>query len=503
MTSRPLTAQATTLPAPVLGWNGRDNIDAMDPSYATALINFIPKNVVALRRGSARYTASALGGAVESLIPHSDTNGTEKLFAAANTTLFDVSTATPSSLSTAPTNDRWQYTQLDGATVMVNGVDTPFYYTVAAGLTGTTWTGTSFTAANMIDVASWKGRLYCVEKDTATIWYGGDGAFATVTFTAFPVGKLLSRGGPLAWVGAYSRDTGSQSDDLLVAMSKAGEILVYAGAYPGAADFSLVARFFVAPPLGVRSKFNLGSDLILITQNGTFPLSALLSIGESNQYQALSDAISRPMNEAGRLYASNFGWCGAVYEKGQYALVNVPVSATRSEQYIFNPQTRAWAQFQGQNALCWAIYKGSPYFGHADGYVHLADSGGTDNGERVAAKCHWAYNYLGDRARRKKVLQLSPFLTTDASINFNIGVDYDYRNLPLFSRASVNLGGTPWNTAPWNTFQWSSGYPQYLSRTFGAGGIGNAVQVRFEGSFAGATCELSVVGLLFNYAGLK
>jgi hypothetical protein len=64
------------------------------------------------------------------------------------------------------------------------------------------------------------------------------------------------------------------------------------------------------------------------------------------------------MTAAATLYGSKFGWELTYYSKASLLMLNVPVNEGSSqEQYAMNSITKAWGQFQGMNANCWAIFK--------------------------------------------------------------------------------------------------------------------------------------------------
>lgn len=485
----PFTSQLVTIPAPIRGQNSRDNWDMMDPTYATLVTNWVCRNdVLELRKGYSLH-CDGLGGPVETLIAHCDEDGTERLLAAANTTLWNVSTTTPASLTAAPTSDRWQTTHLDGATVLCNGADTPYYYTVAAGLTATTYTG--ITPATAIQVCNYKGRLYYVEEDKASFWYGPDGGFASGLFTEFPVGKFLSKGGPLCWVESYSRDTGSTSSELLVAMSQNGEVLIYSGAFPGASDFSLVARFELPRPIGRRSYLKLGPDLLVITENGIFPLSSALSLGQVNLYASITDSLQRDFNRAARSYGSNFGWSGILHNFDQIGIINVPTSGTTARQFVFNPNSRAWSTFSGIDALSWALYGNQLYFGTADGCVYVMDGSLDDNGLAINSELRTAWNYLGDRAHNKSFIGFLPFIEATSTYELEVCIANNYGNTFSCARGLLDSNGdySRWNENLWNSFQWSSG-SQVYSREFGTDGDGLNVQYRLRSSTIGVAAQL-------------
>ena len=61
-------------------------------------------------------------------------------------------------------------------------------------------------------------------------------------------------------------------------MSSGGDVVVYQGIDPMAADFTLVGRYYVGKPLGRRCMCRYGSDLLILTAEGLIPMSRLLGL---------------------------------------------------------------------------------------------------------------------------------------------------------------------------------------------------------------------------------
>lgn len=114
---------AIAIPAPIGGWNARDSLDAMPPTDAIKLVNWIPRAGYVQSRGGYAIHAAGLGGPVPTVVPYRGL--TSKLLAAADGEIFDVSTSTPSSLGTGFTSDRWQTANHSTKLIFVNGEDAP------------------------------------------------------------------------------------------------------------------------------------------------------------------------------------------------------------------------------------------------------------------------------------------------------------------------------------------------------------------------------------------
>ena len=116
-----MTAQA--IPAPIGGWNARDSLDAMPPTDAVKLVNWIPRAGYVQSRGGYSIHATGLGAAVPTVVPYRGL--TSKLLAAADGEIWNVTTSTPASLGSGFTSDRWQTANHSTKLIFVNGADAP------------------------------------------------------------------------------------------------------------------------------------------------------------------------------------------------------------------------------------------------------------------------------------------------------------------------------------------------------------------------------------------
>ena len=120
-----VATRTTSLPAPVAGWNARDGLDAMQPTDAVEMVNWVPgSQSVRLRRGHAEHAVGVGTGNVET-IAEFHSGAVRKMLAAGGGGIYDVSTGTSALLRSGFASDRWQHVNFDGRMGLVNGVDTP------------------------------------------------------------------------------------------------------------------------------------------------------------------------------------------------------------------------------------------------------------------------------------------------------------------------------------------------------------------------------------------
>lgn len=113
---------ATTLPAPIGGWNARDSLAMMEPTDAITLENLIPAGESVKTRPGYVAHSNDLTTAVKTLVTYH--GATEKLICAANGHIRDVSaTGAGTSLGSGFTNDAWQTTEFKNRLIFCNGSD--------------------------------------------------------------------------------------------------------------------------------------------------------------------------------------------------------------------------------------------------------------------------------------------------------------------------------------------------------------------------------------------
>lgn len=382
------------------------------------------------------------------------------LFAGAGGAIWSVGAAAAGTLSRAgASEDAWQWcshtTSAGTFLVMVNGQDAPIHYN------GSVWTEpsiTGITASDAIGVISHKKRLWFVLKDTTLGAYLGTEAVAGAA-TTFRFGSLFTRGGYLMALATWTRDGGSGADDYLVAVSSRGQVAVYQGTDPSSANtWALVGVFDVPPPIGRRCFQKYGADLLLITLEGVFPLSQLLSVDQSQASRvSITDAISPEFNTAARVYGANAGWEVAVYPKGTRLLVNVPTGEFQTaKQYIQNTITGAWCEFDNHDALCWSVYNDNLYFGGSDGTIYQADTGSADVDTPITAVGQAAYSSFGS-ANIKRFSMIRPLVTVSATNRPSVGISTDFVETSAMSAlaASNSASVSTWDAALWDSGIWS------------------------------------------------
>lgn len=451
--------------APVKGWNASSALASMKPDEAIVLNNWFPRPSYCEIRGGFASHATGMTGNGKTLVPYNAMNGTSKMFCSTASGVYDVTTPGVVGASVAArTNGKHQWTMFGDATsswlIMCNGVDKPLYYD------GSTWTAvdgttspalTGLTTTSIIGATVYKGRLLFIEKDSLSFWYLAAGA-AGGALTEFPLDGEAKKGGYMMAIATWTRDAGDGQDDVAVFITSEGEALVYQGNNPSSAStWAKVGTFFIGKPLGRRCVTQFGGDLVVITQNGTFPLSAALQSAAIDYKLALSFKIEDAFTDAARNYGSNFGWEAIVYPAQSALIVNIPIAENGDhEQYVMNTVTKAWCKFTDWDAEDFAIMDGQLYF--CDGtVVNKAWSGTSDGPDEIVAYAKTAFSYFNSAGQNKQFKMFRPVFAANGTFTFLTDIDVDFNDEEIAGTATYTVQtGAVWDVSNWDEAYWAS-----------------------------------------------
>ena len=315
---------------------------------------------------------------------------------------------------------------------------------------------TGVTASLFISVNSFGQRLWFTEKDSSRIWYlpvaSVGGAATSIDFSS-----LFKLGGYLQGMMTWSLDSGTGMQEYAVFVSSVGEVLVYGGQDPTTtADWGLVAHVRMGRPIGRRFWVKVGSDAIILTADGFYPLQQSILTDRSQQKIAISDKIQNLVNADVQTYNANFGWQAILHPIGNKLIVNVPVIEGVSQyQYVLNTITNAWCKFTGWNANCFETFDDGLYYGGASAVVK-ADHDYDDNGNDIVGEVIQAFSYFGDIAQKQFTFVRPTFRTSGAvRLTLQLNTDFFLNSLaqtPTMGASSSSM----WDVAEWDDALWAS-----------------------------------------------
>ena len=513
-TAQKQNAIPATIPASVAGINALNALTSMQPDECIYSFNILAGDGgMEIRDGYIEWANGWTGGIAKTIIAfEGNTDADDKLFVANNTGIWDVTTAD----TTSPTR-----VVAFGTTTGNAGICSYVNFTndgnerfllVCDGANGyykwkqstATWTKlTEGTGADKVSgvnpalfdyVMVWKERVWFIETATARAWYLETGVFEG-TAKSFNFGSQFKAGGALRSMHNWTLDGGDGLDDKLVAISSAGDVIVFGGTDPAsAATFGLVGSWFVGElPAGNRIAVELSGELYILSIQGLLPLSAVLnarSIVDPNVY--VTAKISPYIRSVLTTSLDDFGW--HVYAHPKKSVLNI-LSPPRAglSQLIFSMYmgNLAWglmrdltmshsANWQGE--VFWTdnvtnrIYKQA---GSVDKVYIDPDTDGQPEG--ITWDVLTAYQNLEAPAHYKRVQYVRPMFSSGTLPAFTVRAQYDFdvseiTGSPAFGGANTAL----WDAGLWNAAVWS-GSLEALDLPRGANGMGRHVAVNIRG----------------------
>lgn len=493
-----------TFPAPRGGLNLVDAIDSTPEEDAIEIVNLYPDgNKVKVRGGYQEHCDTTHTTPIRTLTELPLQDGTTKLISGVDSTLVEVSTATPDDIeNTAVTVNDWNSTTFGSRKFLCNGTDTPQVYTGSGNCSDLNFTGP--TLANLINVSSFKERLYFVEKDTLSFWYGGTKVVGGgAALTEYEADYFFKRGGRLLFAGSYTSQLGNTPSDLFFACSSQGEILFYGGSYPGG-TWELVARFVIGKPMGYRAFVRVDNDIWVITDQGIVPVSLLFSGGPT----VALNAIGRKVNSLVRRYAGSVGfshlWHGAHWTQGGKVFIVVPKSDTDTFLLVCNTETGAWNVNEYGTAgtvTSIAILDGYPYFGGPAGIVYKGEVNQNDGDEAISFRARLPFSFFGQRGTFKKFIDIRPLMYGIPGQALSLEIDTDFKQSTGSSTISASPAATAeWDVATWDVASWADD-ASYLYNRYATKNQGHSGAIRISGSVQDAPLEFNAFEVRFETGG--
>lgn len=459
----PVKARVARLPPPVGGFTTSKPFMQMKPLSAVMLENFYPfPDRLEMRQG---YSSHATGFSEIPLRLWTYASGAnpEKLFATTDDGIYDITSAgaigSPASVLTEGKTSA--VTISTGAAfyfMCVNGVDDLVKYDGSTWSTVATFGTQATNELSYVEV--YRQRLFFVIKDSLRLSYLPINSISGTAVT-YDLGAIFRQGGKIIALGTWTLDGGAGPEDQLAVVSSKGEIAVFAGSDPTSpASWGLRGVYFIGKPLGERPLFKYGGDLLFISENGLYPLSAAVQSSAIDRVRSVTEDIRQYFNDSARDFASFEGWQVFAMPDIPLLLVNIPSEPNR-KQVIMHAQTGAWAVLKGWNAYAFARVTTTVYFSTGDTVWRVG--GAADNGANITATLIQAYTDFG-YPLAKQVTMVKPYFVTEGNFNYTLGVTDDFRTIGDTSELSKSdlSASSLWGAGLWGTAVWggSSTYVQ-------------------------------------------
>lgn len=456
----------------------------MPGADALELVNWIPQQFgVRSRKGYIEWAVN-LGAACDTILryqPNQDVLSAYKLFAVTDAGIYDVTSETnapPLVFALSDTAGRGRFnstmfTNTAGGFLAACSFEGGYYT-----YDGADWVrrsvGTEAGTISGIDpdslvyVASWKRKLWFVEKDSTNAWYLPTDAIAG-ELRKFELGPFVKSGGKLAFIVPWTIDAGEGMDDLIAFVFEGGDVLVYKGTDPNsAATFAMVGSYPIGSlPTGRRGFTAYGGDVLIVSELGIQPLSYVTRGGQSLLRTQAVDYLSKIQPRVAELvsqYSRQLGWDLTLFAKENLLLLNIPSATTNIfRQYALYMNTNAWCVFEGMPMRCAAVANNDLWFGTEDGRVCKGFSGyfdnvpfGEDTGYGIQGSIQPSFSYFGAPGQNKHFLMArATFMAVDIpAIEVSMVADF---NIPRPSGAALvyTTSGAKWDTAVWDSAKWA------------------------------------------------
>jgi len=505
-------SKTASVPAPIRGWNTKDPLAEMDPTFAVNTENWTGRSTdVRVRRGNANHV-TGISGQVESLMPYNAQGGTQKLFGAAGSSIYDFTTAggVGSAVVGSLSNARWQHVNFtnsagDSYLCCFNGADAPQYWDGSSWIAITASSSPAIvgvTATTLINACVFKRRLYLVAVNSLSLYYLPiDSVGGTVNATRLD--GYFSKGGYIVSCETWTVDGGEGFDDHLVVVSSEGQVAVFKGTNPSSASsWALAGVWNLGEPIGRRCMIKYKSDVTLLTVEGVVPLAKALQSSQIDPSTSLTFNIQEAIQASSEAYKSNFGWEMTVYPQDNQLILNVPVrEGSEQQQYVMNTLNGSWWRWTGLAANCWAISNEIAYFG-TDGGVQVFGTVYADVGANISTDIQQAYSYLGSRGRLKSLKSARPNILANGNPSVFVGVSIDFNSIPVTNPASFTpLFSGIWDSGTWDSAVWSGDISTFTDwQTVFA--VGTACGLRVKTVSNGLDLRLAATDYLYEFGGV-
>lgn len=242
---------------------------------------------------------NTLGEGVKKLFPSSNASFEDTLIAVTDVNVYSLdSTFAKTTITGAVTvtSGLMSGVHFNSYLILCNGVDQVIKVSSAPACTAAGFVGPGGVDTTLEQVWASQNRLYFVEKDTYTYWYGGRDKISGA-LKAVPLDGVFTKKGKLLFGASWSTNQGQNVEDLTIFVSNNGEVLIYTGDYPDSNTWRLLSRIKIPKPIGRFSFAQVGGDIAIYTKNGPLMLSeAVANASSPSAVYKISDKISGTFN---------------------------------------------------------------------------------------------------------------------------------------------------------------------------------------------------------------
>ena len=496
-------------PAPIGGINNKIALGSEDLIHCIYTYNLVPNEEgMVVREGYREWqieVENSSSAGIHTLIPFNTAvaGGADKLFAVNNEGIWDVTSYDTAPSQVATFSDQTadagygtfvRYVNLAEVDIMfyadnLNGL---WQYTVSTNTWAVPSGITGLTIADINFVMKYKNNVWFgVSGSTVGYWLPLLSSAGAVTPQYF--GDKFRLGGALKGLFSWSVDGGDGLDDKLIAVSSAGDVIVYSGSGPAQNDWGMTGVYYIGEiPNTPRFGSEQGGELYLLSSYGIVSMNDLLrgidatAIISDSAGSCMSIKIARSIRSKMKTSINARGWDVAIIPSQGGILIATPKTANElSEQFYYNVATRGWGIWRGVPMECFTNYEDSVFIGTVDNRVMIMDSDvdnslltPTDppvNGDEIAFSILSAFSNMGIDGVYKSVHLIRPDFISSIAPSHSSQIRWDYDLQEAVAAALTEPNAEPsaiWDTSVWDTAIWGSGADVVFSSIGGAWGKG-------------------------------
>jgi hypothetical protein len=509
-------------PPPIGGIDNRLALGGNDPNHCIYTYNLMPSEKgMVVRDGYREWQIDVDDGSaagIHTMIPfNSETPSQDKLFAVNNEGIWDVTVYGATASKVATFSDTSADAGYGTFTRFVNQaeVDVMFYadnlnglwkYTVSTNTWAVPTDITGLVEAEVNFVTVYKNNVWFGVRESTVGYYlpvlASSGTVAEQFF-----GDKFKMGGALKGLFNWTVDGGNGLDDILVVVSSAGDVIVYAGSGPAESDWGMKGIYYIGDiPNTPRFGSEQGGELYLLSSYGIISMNDLLQGVDTAEIMKTTGA-SMSAKIAGSVRADmkknidQRGWGVSVVPSQGGILLSTPqVGSEPYIQFFFNLATNGWGIWRGVPMQCSTSFNDNLYFGTADGRVMIMDSVVDNalltpvdppiNGDEIEFSILTAFSSMGKDGVYKRPHLIRPdFISTLAPAHTSqIRFDYDItEGVNNALTAPTPSTSALWDTALWDTAIWGSDAGDIFPSMGGAWGYGRYCAVATKGTCRAGT----------------
>lgn len=392
-------------------------------------------------------------------------------------------------------NGLHQYKEGTGWSIPTGGTGAgEWYYTNSAGV------DTAFPIADIAFVTVFKQRIWVVLEDSDDAWYLPVASVAG-KLTKFTFGAKLDHGGDLMGLWTWSVDGGAGMDDLLVGVSRGGDLVVYQGNDPALNDFGMIGSWFIgAVPNSRRITASYGAEMYILSSFGITSVRDLLQGAAANELRSSPSAkINKYLRVAIEQNITASEWSLNIHPGDGFLQVVTPDPGSNAYvQYNQNLNTKAWGMWEAVPMVSADTWNGEYYMGGENGkvyeYAGVLDGTLLDGtiGEPIEYRMLTAFQTQLNHATFKQIGFVRTLTIATSFESYNARAVYDYKENEAIPQSSDALGsaGAQWDSDLWDSTDWDY-VTDGESTLEGALGIGRTFAIGMRGQ---ANARIEVLG---------